>query len=303
VVCGAEAHSSVFKALGIVGLGRSGGRNVLRLPVDSQGAVRASAVAGRPPPSSPTIVILQAGHFNTGDCDDLAALIAWARSGGAGRQVWVHIDGAFGLWAAASADAKTRALVAGSHLADSWAVDLHKLLNVPYDSAIVAVRDGAHLDASMGCVAPYAPPSTSGTQPKELTSQCQNSRRARGIVAWATLRHLGRGGVASMIDSFCRRACRFAEALERGGATVLNKVVFNQVLVSFGDDARTAAVVACAQEDGRCWVGATRYRGSVVMRISVASWATGDTDIDVSARAILECASRIKESEGAEDRT
>ena len=348
IYAGAEAHSSVFKALGVVGLGRRGnGKHVIRLAANPQGAVEASAFSGLPPPAAPAIVVLQAGHVNTGAFDDFVAAVAWARSGaGGGAGIWVHVDGAFGLWAAASGDPARRALVAGAGGADSWATDLHKMLNVPYESALVAVMNGQALHRSMACAAPYvaAPTATAsgrttasagpntgsdtetgisamseptnrlgGAAPQQqqqrqrqhnrqyhhhatqpLLPELQNSRRARGVAAWAALQQLGIAGVAALVDGCCDHAAALAGFLERGGATLLHTVVFNQALVHFsGDDARTAAVAAAAQLDGRCWVAATKYKGRSVIRLSVSCWATTSNDVEVAARAILECAASL----------
>lgn len=288
VYVGAEAHSSVLKALGVVGLGRSGrGKHVTTLATDPAGAVRAGAFAGLPPPTGPAIVVLQAGHVNTGAFDDFAGAVAWARAGGAGRRVWLHVDGAFGLWAAASGDPARRALVRGVDGADSWATDLHKMLNVPYESALVAVRDGRTLHGSMASAASYLPMAGSDAA---LPPELQNSRRARGVAAWAALQQLGADGIAGLVDGCCAHAARLASLLQRGGATLVHPVVFNQALVRFcDDDDITAAVAAAAQRDGRCWVAATSYHGRAVIRLSVSCWATTDGDVDVAAKAIIEC--------------
>ena len=293
VYVGAEAHGSVNKALGVVGLGRSGrGKHVTTLATDPAGAVRAGAFAGLPPPAGPAIVVLQAGHVNTGAFDDFAAAVAWARAGGTGR-VWVHVDGAFGLWAAASGDPARRALARGVDGADSWATDLHKMLNVPYESALVAVRDGRALHGSMASAAPYLPAGAGADAgadaARPLLPELQNSRRARGVAAWAALQQLGADGVARLVDDCCAHAARLASLLQRGGATLVHPVVFNQTLVRFCDDDVTAAVAAAAQRDGRCWVAATRYQGRTVIRLSVSCWATTNGDVEVAARAILEC--------------
>lgn len=230
--------------------------------------------------------MLQAGHVNTGAFDDFAAAVAWARAGGDG--VWVHVDGAFGLWAAASGDPARRALARGVDGADSWATDLHKMLDVPYESALVAVRDGRALHGSMASAAPYLP-GAGADDARPLLPELQNSRRARGVAAWAALQQLGADGVAGLVDDCCAHAARLASLLQRGGGALVHPVVFNQALVRFGDDEVTSAVAAAAQRDGRCWVAATRYHGRIVIRLSVSCWATTDGDVDVAARAILEC--------------
>eukprot|EP00931_Biecheleriopsis_adriatica_P087373 TRINITY_DN6185_c0_g1_i1.p1 TRINITY_DN6185_c0_g1~~TRINITY_DN6185_c0_g1_i1.p1 ORF type:complete len:485 (+),score=55.50 TRINITY_DN6185_c0_g1_i1:119-1573(+) len=291
IYLGAEAHSSVLKAFGVVGLGRGGGRHVTQLPVNCQGAVTSDAIKTLAPPDAPAIVVLQAGHVNTGAFDEFPALIAWARSGKSeGRGIWIHVDGAFGLWAAASSLESRRVLSKGVDGADSWATDLHKTLNVPYDSAMLVVRDGTDLRASMNAVAPYLQAVDGEPQIKPVLPECQNSRRARGLVAWATIRQLGRHGVASLVDQCCSRAQELCTLLKEGGVEIVCGAVFNQLLVSFGDDERTAAVVSSIQRDGRCWAGATRYRDRTVMRLSVSCWSTTVDDVRIAASAILECA-------------
>ena len=195
--------------------------------------------------------------------------------------------GAFGLWAAASGDPARRALARGVDGADSWATDLHKMLNVPYESALVAVRDGRALHGSMASAAPYLPAAGSDAA---LLPELQNSRRARGVAAWAALQQLGADGVAGLVDGCCDHAARLASLLQRGGATLVHPVVFNQALVRFcDDDDITAAVAAAAQRDGRCWVAATTYQGRTVIRLSVSCWKINDGDVDVAAKAILAC--------------
>ena len=275
VVVGAEAHSSVFKALGLLGFGR---RRVVAVAADGQGRMRADAL---PPLAGPTIVCLQAGNVNTGAFDPAAEIVPRAREAGA----WVHVDGAFGLWAAA---APARApLVAGMAGADSWATDAHKWLNVPYDSGLAFVRDGKALRAAMAITADYLP--TSATrQPDNYTPEL--SRRARGVEVWAALRSLGRSGLADLIERDCRHAARFADGLRAAGHAVLNDVVLNQVLVAFGDDATTRRVIAGVQQDGTCWAGGTVWQGRAAMRISVSSWATTEADVARSLAAIVRVA-------------
>lgn len=276
VVVGDEAHPTLFKALGLLGLGRS---RVLRVPVDGQGRLRADAL---PRLDGPTIVCVQAGNVNTGAVDPIAAVVAAARAQGA----WVHVDGAFGLWAAASPSLAS--LVDGLAQADSWATDAHKWLNVPYDSGIAIVRDADALRAAMAVTADYLPSDTLWRNPSDFTPEL--SRRARGIDVWAALRTLGRSGLAQMIERCCAHARRFARELQAGGATVLNEVVLNQVLVAFGDAATTRRVVEAVQRDGTCWCGPTVWQGRTAMRISVSSWATTEEDVSLSIAAILRCA-------------
>jgi glutamate/tyrosine decarboxylase-like PLP-dependent enzyme len=274
VVVGEEVHVAVTKALGLLGLGRN---RVVRVPADGQGRLRADRL---PRLDASTVVCAQAGNVNTGACDPLGAICDAAAAAGA----WVHVDGAFGLWAAA-APARA-ALVDGAARADSWAVDAHKWLNVPYDSGVAFVRDGAALYGAMTVPAPYL---TTGGAPEPCHATPEMSRRARAVEIWAALRTLGRAGVAELVERACRHAARFAERLRAGGCEILNDVVLNQVLVAFGDDARTDAVVAAVQRDGTAWCGPTVWQGRRAMRISVSSWATSETDVERVADTILRC--------------
>ena len=272
VVIGAEAHSTLRKALGILGLGRSA---VHVVPVDEQGRLRADAL---PDLDGPTIVCIQAGNVNSGAFDPAAEVCAAAHAAGA----WVHVDGAFGLWAAAC---PSRAhLARGVADADSWATDAHKWLNVPYDSGLVFVRDAAALRGALSIAAPYLPQGAP-REPGDFTPE--SSRRARAVEVWAALRSLGSRGLAELIERNCRQAQRFAARLSAAGAEVLNDVVLNQVVVSFGDEARNRAVLARIAADGTCWCGPTVWRGRAAMRISVSSWATTDADVERSIDAIL----------------
>jgi glutamate/tyrosine decarboxylase-like PLP-dependent enzyme len=266
----------VRKSLGVLGLGRE---RVVTVPVDGQGRMRAEAL---PKLSGPTIVIAQAGNVNTGGFDPLGDIVAAARAAGA----WVHVDGAFGLWARVSPSLCH--LAAGIEGADSWATDAHKWLNVPYDSGIAFVRDVHALRAAMAITAAYLPTDTPRRNPSDHAPEL--SRRARGIDVWAALRTLGRSGLADMIDRTCRHATRFAEGLTAAGYRVLNDVVLNQVLVSFGDAETTNRVIAAIQEDGTCWCGGTVWQGQTAMRISVSSWATTDADVEQSLEAMLRAA-------------
>jgi glutamate/tyrosine decarboxylase-like PLP-dependent enzyme len=279
VVVGDEVHVSVLKALGLLGLGRN---RILRVPVDGQGRMRVDrfpAVAG------PAILCLQAGNVNSGAVDSLAELSALARRVGA----WVHVDGAFGLWAAA---APRRAhLMAGVADADSWATDAHKWLNVPYDCGLAFVRDARALQAAMAVTAAYLSASPE-RKPSDFTPEL--SRRARGVEVWAALKSLGRAGLAEMIERCCRHAERFAAGLRAAGYEVLNEVVLNQVLVSFGDAATTRRVIEALQADGTCWCGGTEWQGRAAMRISVSSWATTEADVEKSLAAMLRVAAAVR---------
>jgi glutamate/tyrosine decarboxylase-like PLP-dependent enzyme len=276
VVVGAEAHPTLFKALGLLGFGRN---RVVRVPVDSQGRMRADAL---PELAGPTIVCLQAGNVNTGALDPFLEVCARAHEAGA----WVHVDGAFGLWAAA---APSRAgLTAGVTHADSWATDAHKWLNVPYDSGLAFVRDAAALRSAMAVTAEYLPTLSEQRNPSDYTPEL--SRRGRGVEIWAALRALGRAGLAEMVERTCRHAQRFADGLRAAGYQVLNDVVLNQVLVAFGDAATTNRVIAAIQADGVCWCGGTVWQGRTAMRISVSSWATTDADVERSLESMLRVA-------------
>jgi glutamate/tyrosine decarboxylase-like PLP-dependent enzyme len=276
VIVGDEAHPTLFKALGVVGLGRT---RVVSVAVDSQGRLRAGAL---PPLSGPTIICAQAGNVNTGAVDPLREIVEHARSFDV--PAWVHVDGAFGLWARV---APARAhLVDGIELADSWATDAHKWLNVPYDCGIVIVRDGESLRRSMAINADYLPSEQSN--PSDYTPEV--SRRPRGVDVWAALRTLGRSGLAALVERNCALATRFADAFTAAGFQVLNDVVINQVLVVFGDAERTRSVIRAIQADGTCWCGVTVWQGRTAMRVSVISWATEEADVDRSIAAILRIA-------------
>jgi glutamate/tyrosine decarboxylase-like PLP-dependent enzyme len=198
----------------------------------------------------------------------------------------VHVDGAFGLWAAATSGRAH--LMTGFADADSWATDCHKWLNVPYDSGLAFVREPQHIRAAMAFTAAYLQSSDS-REPGHYTPE--SSRRARAIEVWAALRSLGRRGLAEMIERNCRLAARFADKLKAAGCSILNDVVLNQVLVSFGDASATKRVISELQNEGTCWCGATEWHGHTAMRISVSGWATTDEDVDQSADAVLRVAS------------
>jgi glutamate/tyrosine decarboxylase-like PLP-dependent enzyme len=283
VLAGEEAHVTVWRALRLLGFGRAA---IEVVAVDGQGRMRADALASAlAADDGAAIVCAQAGNVNTGAIDPLADIVAAAREHGA----WVHVDGAFGLWAAASP--ALAGLVAGAGDADSWATDAHKWLNVPYDCGVVAVRDRAAHGAAMGITASYlvrageADRSNSDWVPEA-------SRRGRGFAVYAALRSLGRDGVAELVERCCALARRLASAMESADdVDVLNEVALNQVLLRFGgDDALTDAVIGRVQADGTCWVGGTRWRGQAAMRVSVSNWSTAEGDIDRSAEAILAAA-------------
>ncbi len=278
VVVGEEAHPTLFKSLGLAGFGRN---RVVRVPVDRQGRMRADVF---PNLSGPTIVCLQAGNVNTGAFDPAPEIIPKAKTANA----WVHVDGAFGLWAAV-APSKAH-LMAGYAGADSWATDAHKYLNTPYDSGLAFVRYPHVLQAAMAVSAAYLP-SSSTRDPSNFTPEL--SRRARGIEVWAALHTLGRSGLADLVERTCRHAVRFAGGLRAAGYTILNEVVLNQVLVTFGDAERTRRVIAGIQQDGTCWCGGTVWQGQTAMRISVSSWATTDADVERSLEAMIRVARKL----------
>jgi glutamate/tyrosine decarboxylase-like PLP-dependent enzyme len=276
VIVGEEVHVSVLKVLGLLGLGRD---RVVRVPVDDQGRMRADAL---PSISGPTIICIQAGNVNTGAFDPAEAICPIVREAGA----WVHVDGAFGLWALASPQ---RAPLARSFaLADSWAIDGHKWLNVPQDSGIAFVREPEHLRAAMTAKAAYLIVGE-GREPSHYVPE--SSRRARGMEIWAALRSLGRTGLADLIERTCSYASQFADGLQAAGHEILNEVVLNQVLVSFGNPELTRRVIARLQEEGTCWCGGTDWQGHVAMRISVSSWATTEEDVQRSLDVIIRIAS------------
>ncbi len=283
VVVSEEAHMAVHRSLSLLGLGRE---RVVRVPVDRQGRMRADAL---PRMIGPTIVCVQAGNVNTGAFDPAEEICAAARESGA----WVHVDGAFGIWAAAT---PARAhLVRGVADADSWSFDAHKWLNVPYDSGIVAVREPRHLAEAMSGDAAYLQRGAA-RDPGFLTPGM--SCRARGVEVWAALASLGRSGIAELVERSCAHATHFAEGLSAAGFEILNDIVINQVLVSFGSDEDTRAVTAAMQEEGTCWCGGTVWQGRTAMRISISSWATTAEDVNRSLGAMLRIARRHRAGSG-----
>ncbi len=281
VLVGGEVHPSALKALGLLGLGRN---RVGRIPVDSQGRMRADSL---PAISGPTILCVQAGNVNTGAFDPFADIVDRARERGA----WVHVDGAFGLWAAAVPS--MRGLTDGLNRADSWATDAHKWLNVPYDCGLAFVREPEALRAAMAVTAEYIPTSSPVRNPADYTPEL--SRRARGVEVWAALKSLGRSGIADLVEGTCRHARRFAQGLQTAGYEVLNDVVLNQVLVAFGDHETTRRVISEVQADGTCWCGGTVWQDRTAMRISVSSWATTDADVEQSLSAMIRIASSVRQ--------
>jgi glutamate/tyrosine decarboxylase-like PLP-dependent enzyme len=275
VVVGDEVHASLLKALSLAGFGQ---KRLTRVAVDDQGRMRADRL---PALNERTILCIQAGNVNTGAFDPAAEICSRAREQGA----WVHVDGAFGLWAGVSP--KYRHLAKGFEQADSWATDAHKWPNVNYDSGIVLVKDGTALRSSMAISAAYLGGSRR-CEPMHHTPD--SSRRARGVELWAGLKSLGREGLCSLIERTCAHAQTFAAGFRRAGFQVLNDVVINQVLVSFGSAEITEKVIRAVQEDGTCWCGGTVWQGKSAMRVSVSSWATTEADVQLSLESILRIA-------------
>ncbi len=275
VIVGEEVHATVLKALAMLGLGRD---RVKKVPCDGQGRMRADRI---PHCEGPTIICTQAGNVNTGSFDPVEEIRERTR----GENVWVHVDGAFGLWAKALPELSE--LTRGVEAADSWGVDAHKWLNVPQDSGIAIVREPKHLHAAMTISAPYL---AQGKSREPMQWVPESTRRARAIEIWTALRTLGRTGVAELVRRCCRHAVAFADGLRTAGFEVLNKVELNQVLVAFGDDQTTTRVIEGVQRDGTCWCGGTTWRGRKAMRISVSSWATTERDVERSLAAMVRIA-------------
>jgi glutamate/tyrosine decarboxylase-like PLP-dependent enzyme len=294
VLAGAGRHGTIDRALRFLGMGAG---SIVTVPMDDQGrmvtAALREALAGE---DGPAIVCAQAGNVNTGAVDPLGDICDLAHDAGA----WVHVDGAFGLWAAASP--RLRPLLDGVERADSWAMDAHKWLNVPYDSGLVLCAHPAAHRAAMGVRASYLMHAEGGER-DALDHNPEFSRRARGFTVYAALRALGRDGVADLVERSCALARRFADQLSAAGAEVLNDVVLNQVLVRFrapgGDhDAHTRRILRLLQEDGTCWMSGTEWNGTAAIRISVSNWSTDAADVDRSVAAILACADRAAAGEG-----
>jgi glutamate/tyrosine decarboxylase-like PLP-dependent enzyme len=284
IIAGAEAHVSLFAALRMLGFGTA---RVESVEADGQGRMKAAelrrVLAGNG--KGPAIVCAQAGNVNTGAFDPLAEIVEAAHGAGA----WVHVDGAFGLWAAASP--RHRALLAGADRADSWATDAHKWLNIPYDCGIaITAHPRAHRAATTASASYLTTAGGPERNPFEWVPEA--SRRGRAFPVYVALRTLGRDGIADLVDRCCALAARMASALAAApGVRVLNEVVLNQALVRFGDsDEKTREVIARVQRDGTCWVGGTTWKGMHAMRISVSGWSTTDGDADASVQAMLRAA-------------
>ncbi|MGB6877508.1 MAG: aminotransferase class V-fold PLP-dependent enzyme [Candidatus Acidiferrales bacterium] len=280
VVVSEEAHYTIFMALRLLGLGAS---RVQRIPTDSQGRMRADELAAAlRAHKGPCIVCAQAGNVNTGAFDPLDDIAKSAKERGA----WLHVDGAFGLWAAVSRE--RAGLVRGVEKADSVASDAHKWLNVPYDCGITFCADEAAHRSAMSLSAAYIVTTQDERDPRDFVPEL--SRRGRAIPVYAAVRTLGRQGFAELIERNCRQARRFGDALRAAGYEVLNEVTLNQVLVSFGTAEQTQRTIAAIQEDGTCWCGGTVWKGQTAMRISVSNWSTTDADVEKSIEAILRAA-------------
>ena len=293
VVVGEERHVTLDRALRFLGIGAA---QIEAVPADAQGRMRVEllpdALASG---EGPTIVCAQLGNVNTGACDDVAAVADAVEGTGA----WLHVDGAFGLWAAASP--RFRHLAAGAERADSWATDAHKWLNVPYDSGLAFCADREAHRAAMSVQASYLEQVDPDAARDPMDWNPEFSRRARGFPIYAAIRALGREGVGAMVERCCDHAARFAEILGAAdGAEILNEVVLNQVLVRFGgDDAVTRETVAAVQADGTCWLSGTVWQGRAAMRISVSNWRTTAEDVELSAAAILRAAAAVRGAVGA----
>jgi glutamate/tyrosine decarboxylase-like PLP-dependent enzyme len=277
VIVSEESHPTLFRGLGLLGLGRE---RVVRVPVDNQGRMD---IKKFPKVNGPTIVCTQAGNVNTGSFDPIKEVCEIAHASNA----WVHVDGAFGLWASAAPSKKH--LADGINLADSWATDAHKWLNVPYDSGLAFVKNAESLRSAMSLTAAYLPQGEH-REPSQFSPEL--SRRSRGVEVWSALYSLGRVGLAELIERTCNHAKIFAEELKAAGFEILNDVVINQVLVSFGTPEKTNKVINEIQNDGTCWCGGTVWQGKTAMRISICSWATTEDDVKKSLNAMIRIAKK-----------
>jgi glutamate/tyrosine decarboxylase-like PLP-dependent enzyme len=277
VIVGDAVHVSLLKALSLLGFGRE---RIVRVPADEEGRIIVEKI---PDTDGPTIICTQAGSVNTGNSDDVNSICERLEN----KNAWVHVDAAFGLWAAASP--KYKHLLSGIEKADSWGADAHKWLNVPYDCGLVFVKNKEALIQSMSSAASYLPISNM-REPFQYVPEM--SREARGVAVWAALKSLGRKGLADLIERHCLYAQQFAQQLTQAGYTILNKVVLNQVLVTIGDTETTLRVIKRVQEEGTCWCGGTVWQGKTAMRISVSSWAHTDEDIQTSIDAIIAAAKK-----------
>jgi len=279
IIISEESHPTVYKSLGMLGLGRN---RVQRVPTDDQGRMRMDRF---PEVTDNTLIITQAGNINSGAFDPVGEICDLV----AGKNAWVHVDGAFGLWAMASKQYSQ--LGAGLEKADSWATDAHKWLNVPYDSGLAFVKHPEALKSAMAITASYLPSEGAVRNPSDYTPEL--SRRGRGVDVYAVLRHLGRQGVAELVERCCWCAAYFAERLSAAGYRVMNEVVLNQVVVDLGSEALNLAVLDAVQKEGTCWVGQTIWQDRLAMRISVCNWQTDQQAIDQSFAVIDQLTRRL----------
>jgi glutamate/tyrosine decarboxylase-like PLP-dependent enzyme len=279
IIISEESHPTVYKSLAMLGLGRN---RVIKVATDDQGRMDMSKF---PDVKDNTIIITQAGNINSGAFDPIEQICDLA----ADKNTWVHVDGAFGLWAMAAKNYKH--LGKGLEKADSWATDAHKWLNVPYDSGLAFVKNQHALKAAMAITASYLPSENAGRNPSDYTPEL--SRRARGIDVYAVLRHLGKSGVEELVDRCCKCAERFADLLSASGYEVMNDVVLNQVVVCFGSEQINLAIMDAVQKEGTCWVCQTVWHDRLAMRISVCNWQTNFAEVDKSADVIMQIAQHI----------
>ncbi len=279
IIISEESHPTVYKSLAMLGLGRN---RVIKVPTDEQGRMKVSEF---PEIKDNCIIITQAGNINSGSFDPIGEICQLAHK----KNAWVHVDGAFGLWAMATDQLKHLGL--GVEMADSWATDAHKWLNVPYDSGLAFVRNEHALKAAMAITASYLPTENAGRNPSDYTPEL--SRRARGIDVYAVLRHLGKSGVTELVERCCACARQFGRLFSDAGFEVMNDVVLNQVVVCFGSEARNLAILDAVQKEGTCWVGQTIWKDRLAMRISVSNWQTDSVAVEQSFAVIKETADRI----------
>ncbi len=276
IIISEESHPTVYKSLAMLGLGRN---RVTKVKTDNQGRID---MAQFPEIKDNTIIITQAGNINSGACDPISEICDLAVK----KNAWVHVDGAFGLWAKASR--KHQHLLNGYEKADSWATDAHKWLNVPYDSGLAFVKHEHALKAAMAITASYLPTENAGRNPSDYTPEL--SRRARGIDIYAVLHHLGKTGVEELVDRCCDCAKQFAQGFIQAGYEVMNDVILNQVVINFGSEEINLAIMDAVQKEGTCWVGQTHWKGITAMRISVCNWQTNQQDVEESLSIILSIA-------------
>lgn len=280
VIVSEEVHATILKAFTMLGMGSE---RLTLVPTDSNGRM---LIDNFPQPKGPTIICLQAGDVNTGCFDPIEKIIDRFKS----DNVWFHVDGAFGLWVQVSE--KYRHLAGGVEKADSWSVDAHKWLNVPYDSGIALVKNSEALRKAMTVSTSYLKSTPGKRQPRDFTPEL--SRRARGTEIWTAIATLGKSGIAEIVERCCAHAQKAAKRLADAGYEILNEVEINQVLVSFGTSEKTNAVIKAIQEDGTCWCGGTVWKGRTAMRISICSWATTDEDMKMSLDAMIRIARSVK---------